>query len=237
MPARLSKIFLSLALAICLTNLARAQGALPTDFDMRIDMQLARQRMADALKGTKLPVDMNGSSVPRIETLPKPVAKNPDLAKIAEGYRQFPATNATRPADLPELMVFVSFSMPKESLERIVLQSEMTGAVLVLRGLKGNSLTRMGEEVAQLVGKHNVTAIIHPPAFTQFKVTQVPALVLAKPSQATRIGTDGCAVPSSYVKVDGDVTQDYALDLIERQAPAWAESARRFTAKLATRRP
>ena len=106
MPARLSKIILSLALVICLTNLARAQGALPTDFDMRIDMQLARQRMADALKGTKLPEDMNGSSVPRIEILPKPVAKNPDLSQIAEGYRQFPATNVARPADLPELMVF-----------------------------------------------------------------------------------------------------------------------------------
>ena len=237
MPARLSKIILSLALAIWLTTPARAQGSLPTDFDMRIDMQLARQRMADALNGTKLSADMNGSSVPRTETLPKPVAKNPDLAQIAEGYRQFPATTAARPADLPELMVFVSFSMPKETLERIVLQSEMTGAVLVLRGLKGNSLTRMGEEVAQLVGKRNVTAIIHPPAFVQFKVTQVPALVLAKPSQATRIGTDGCAGPTSYIKVDGDVTQDYALDLIERQAPAWAESARRFTAKLATRRP
>lgn len=25
---------------------------------------------------------------------------------------------------------------------------------------------------------------------------------------------------TSYIKVDGDVTQDYALDLIERQAPA-----------------
>ena len=121
--------------------------------------------MADALKGTKLPADMNGSSVPRTETLPKPVTTNPDLSQIAEGYRQFPATNVARPADLPELMVFVSFSMPKESLERIVLQSEMTGAVLVLRGLKGNSLTRMGEEVAQLVGKRNVTAII-PGMFT-----------------------------------------------------------------------
>lgn len=78
--------------------------------------------------------------------------------------------------DIPELMVFVSFSMPKEALERIVAQSEKSGAVLVLRGLKGNSLSRMGEELAALVGKRNVTAIIHPPAFKQFKVAQVPAL-------------------------------------------------------------
>jgi conjugal transfer pilus assembly protein TrbC len=132
-------------------------------------------------------------------------------------------------------MVFVSFSMPKESLDRIVLQSEKTGAVLVLRGLKGNSLTRMGEEVAQLIGKRNVTAIIHPPAFIQFQVTQVPALVLAQPSQATRIGSDGCAAPSSYIKVVGDVTQDYAFDLIERQSPVWSDVARRFNSRLGQR--
>jgi hypothetical protein len=39
------------------------------------------------------------------------------------------------------------------------------------------------------------------------------------------------------VKVDGDVSQGYALDLIERQAPAWSEVARRFAAKLEERRP
>jgi conjugal transfer pilus assembly protein TrbC len=93
----------------------------------------------------------------------------------------------------PELMVFVSFSIPRNSLERIVAESERTGAVWSCADFKGNSLTRMGEEVAQLIGKRHVTAIIHPPAFTQFKVTQVPALVLANASQATRIGTDGCA--------------------------------------------
>lgn len=213
-------------------NSAWAQAALPTDYDMR----LARQRMEEALKGAGLPKEMNRSSVPLIEALPKPVAKSPDLAKMAESYRQFPAATA-KSADTLELMIFVSFSIPKETLERIVIQSEKSGAVLVLRGLKGNSLTRMGEELASLVGKRNVTAIIHPPAFKQFKVTQVPALVLARPSQATKIGEDGCASPTSFIKIDGDVTQDYALDLIERQSPAWADAARRYAVKLAGRRP
>jgi len=214
-------------------NSAWAQAALPTDYDMR----LARQRMEEVLKGAGITKEMNRSSVPQIEALPKPVAKSPDLAKIAESYRQVPAATTAKSADTPELMVFVSFSMPKEALERIVLQSEKSGAVLVLRGLKRNSLTRMGEELESLVGKRNVTAIIHPPAFKQFKVTQVPALVLARPSQATKIGEDGCSSPTSFIKIDGDVTQDYALDLIERQSPAWADAARRYAVKLAGRRP
>ena len=194
--------------------------------------------MEEALGSGKLPKDLRVPSVPKVESLPKPEAMQADIARIADGYRQFPATsNRTGTSDSPELMVFVSFSMPRESLERIVIQSEKSGAVMVLRGFKGNSMARMGEEIAKLIGKRNVTALIHPPAFTQFKVTQVPALVLAKPSQATRIDTDGCATPTSYIKVDGDVTQDYALDLIERQAPTWADAARQFSLRLAGRKP
>lgn len=179
----------------------------------------------------------NPLSVPKTDALPKPVAKSPDISQIAESYRHASPPRSEMPSDIPELMVFVSFSMPKEALERIVAQSEKSGAVLVLRGLKGNSLSRMGEELAALVGKRNVTAIIHPPAFKQFKVAQVPALVIARSGQATKIGEDGCAAPASYIKVDGDVGQDYALDLIERQAPNWAEAARRYAARLAGARP
>jgi conjugal transfer pilus assembly protein TrbC len=226
-------LLIAIPMASFAVHLAWAQAALPTDYDMR----LARQRMEEALKGAGLPKEMNRSTVPLIEALPKSVAKSPDLAKIAESYRQFPAATTAKSVDTAELMIFVSFSMPKEALERIVLQSEKSGAVLVLRGLKGNSLTRMGEELASLVGKRNVTAIIHPPAFKQFKVTQVPALVLARPSQATKIGEDGCASPASFIKIDGDVSQDYAFDLIERQSPAWADAARRYASKLAGRRP
>ena len=218
----------------CFAAQAWGQAALPTDYDMR----MARQRMEEALGSGKLPKDLRVPSVPKVESLPKPEAMQADIARIADGYRQFPATsNRTGTSDSPELMVFVSFAMPRESLERIVIQSEKSGAVMVLRGFKGNSMARMGEEIAKLIGKRNVTALIHPPAFTQFKVTQVPALVLAKPSQATRIGTDGCAAPTSYIKVDGDVTQDYALDLIERQAPTWADAARQFSLRLAGRKP
>ncbi len=224
-------ILIAVSMASCAANLAWAQVALPTDYDMR----LARQRMEEALKGTGLPKEMNRLSVPQIEALPKPAAKSPDISQIAESYQKSPAVTPAKSANTPELMVFVSFSMPKETLERIIFQSEKSGAVLVLRGLKGNSLTRMGEELASLVGKRNVTAIIHPPAFKQFKVTQVPSLVLAQPAQATKIGEDGCASTTSFIKVDGDVTQDYALDLIERQAPAWADAARRYATRLGRR--
>jgi conjugal transfer pilus assembly protein TrbC len=211
-----------------------AQGALPSDFDIHAAQQKMRQAMeASVGQPTRQPVT---PVVPRIERLPKPQLAPSDIGQIAESYRSLPAAKPGATDRGQELMVFVSFSMPKSSLDRIVAESERTGAVLVLRGLKSNSLTKMGEEVAQLIGKRNVTAIVHPPAFTQFRVKQVPSLVLANASLATRLGTDGCASPSSYVKVDGDVSQGYALDLIERQVPAWSHIAKRFSSMLVERR-
>ena len=165
-----------------------------------------------------------------------PPTKTETLDDVVARYNNAKNESKGKPGQ-SDFIIFVSFSMPKEALERIVAQSEKSGAVLVLRGLKGNSLSRMGEELAALVGKRNVTAIIHPPAFKQFKVAQVPALVITRSGQATKIGEDGCAAPASYIKVDGDVGQDYALDLIERQAPNWAEAARRYAARLAGARP
>ena len=211
---------------------ALAQGVGPADSELRT----ARERMGSALNAIEVPKATGRPTVPDPTRLPQPATTGPDIARMAANYRQTAPSSA--PAkDVPELMVFVSFSLPKETLQRIVSQAEKSGAVLVLRGLHGNSLTRMGEEIARLVGDRKVTAIIHPPAFKQFKVRQVPALVLARSGQASKIGEDGCAPVSSFIRVDGDVTQDYALDLIERQAPAWAEVARRYAERLSGARP
>ncbi|WP_300320527.1 type-F conjugative transfer system pilin assembly protein TrbC [Accumulibacter sp.] len=209
-----------------------AQVVGPADGELRA----ARERMGSALNAIEVPKATGRPTVPDPTRLPQPATTGPDIARMAETYRQAPPSSAAG-KDVPELMVFVSFSLPKETLQRIVGQAEKSGAVLVLRGLHGNSLTRMGEEIARLVGDRKVTAIIHPPAFKQFKVRQVPALVLARSGPASTIGEDGCAPVSSFIRVDGDVTQEYALDLIERQAPAWAEVARRYAEGLSAARP
>ena len=211
---------------------AMAQVVGPADSDLRV----ARERMGSALNAIEVPKATGRATVPDPTRLPQPATTGPDIARMAETYRQAPPS-AFSGKDVPELMVFVSFSLPKATLQQIVGQAEKSGAVLVLRGLHGNSLTRMGEEIARLVGDRKVTAIIHPPAFKQFKVHQVPALVLARSGQAAKIGEDGCAPGSSFIRVDGDVTQDYALDLIERQSPAWADVARRYAARLSGSRP
>ncbi len=162
-----------------------------------------------------------------VTALPQP-ATTANLEDAAKQFRQQPLQ--TKPAT-PEMMIFVSFSMPRESLLRIVEQSEKTGARLIFRGFNSDKMTDMSKHLSALLGNHRVEAVIHPPAFTQFKVNQVPALVLAQSDAGDQLDS-GCAQPDRYVKVTGDVSQDYALEYIERTAPQWAATARLFGDKV-----
>lgn len=226
-------MFLATAWGLTLTPACAQVAPVP-----QAEVQAARERMAATLNAIAGAGDRGLAAVPELRNLPQPAAKAPDLGALAQG--RGPTGPGGRPAanaDVPELMVFVSFSLPRETLQRIVHQSERSGAVLILRGLTGHSLTQTGEEIARLVGERNVTVLIHPPAFQQFHVRQVPSLVLARSESAVQIDEDGCAPATSFIRVDGDVGQDYALDLVERQAPAWADIARRLAARLAGPRP
>ena len=165
---------------------------------------------------------------PDLSALPRPATTTADPADLARQFRQQPIQ--TKPAT-PEMMIFVSFSMPRESLRRIVEQSETTGARLIFRGFAGDKMTDMAARIGALLGQHRVEAVIHPPAFTQFKVDQVPALVLAQSDAGNQLDS-GCAQPERYVKVTGDVSQDYALEYIERTSPQWAATARLFGDKI-----
>jgi len=162
-----------------------------------------------------------------VTALPQP-ATTANPADVAKQFHQQPLQ--TKPAT-PEMMIFVSFSMPRESLLRIVKQSERTGARLIFRGFNGDKMTDMSKRISALLGNHRVEAVIHPPAFTQFKVNQVPALVLAQSDAGDKLDS-GCAQPDRYVKVTGDVSQDYALEYIERTSPQWAATARLFGDKV-----
>jgi conjugal transfer pilus assembly protein TrbC len=172
-------------------------------------------------------VNQYRAPAPDVTALPQP-ATTANPADLAKQFRRSPIQ--TKPAT-PEMMIFVSFSMPRESLLRIVEQSERTGARLVFRGFHGDKMTDMSARISALLGKHRVEAVIHPPAFGLFKVNQVPALVLAQSDAADQLD-NGCAQPDRYVKVTGDVSQDYALEYIERTSPQWAATARLFGDKI-----
>jgi len=237
-------------LALLLASVtALAQGVLlPSQEDVAKAMEKARDAMAKVQGGAgegtradgnvsvppKQAAPMQTPSTPNVNALPKPYAPAPDIAGIAEKYKDLGralAREQQRDASRVDLLVLVSLSMPQEALDRIIDQAEKAGATLVFRGLKGDSMIRMTDEIQALIGKRNVNIAIHPPAFQRFRVTRVPAVVLAR-GEASNVMENGCAKADTFVKVSGDVSIDYALDHIERRSSAWAEEARKFRSKI-----
>ena len=165
----------------------------------------------------------------KLDALPQP-STTVSPSDLAQQFSKPPVMVPIKAAT-HELMVFVSFSMPPESLRRVVEQSERTGAHIVFRGFKGDKLMEMSKYVAKLIGNHRVEVSVNPPAFTQFKVSAVPALVIALPTASEGLD-NGCAQATQYVKVTGDVGQDYSLDLIERTSPKFASAAQAFNRRI-----
>ncbi|MEW6164423.1 MAG: type-F conjugative transfer system pilin assembly protein TrbC [Pseudomonadota bacterium] len=202
---------------------------LPTTEEIQKAQSRAREAM-QRVPDTNQARQFHGGGMPNVEAMPQAAVPAPDIATIAEKYKELGRPSASKNGQ-PELMVLVSLSMPREALERTVMQAERAGAVLVFRGLKGDSMTKMGEEIQFIVGKRNVSAVVHPPAFQQFSVTKVPAVVIARP-EAGNVLENGCSQAGTFVKVSGDVSLDYALDYIERRSPTWGAIAKAYRSRI-----
>jgi conjugal transfer pilus assembly protein TrbC len=213
-------------------NSYAAERGNPLPEDEEIARAQARVREAmRAVPESTVAREQFGQAMPNTERLPKPGAKAPDIESIARKFKSIKNPSTAAGVGQPDLLIFVSFSMPREALVRTIEQAERAGGTLVFRGLKGDSMKRMGEEVRALIGDRNVSVAIHPPAFQQFTIRQVPAVVIAN-AKAGSVMEDGCSKPETFAKVTGDVTLNFALDYIERKSPEWAMAARSYRTRL-----
>lgn len=96
--------------------------------------------------------------------------------------------------DTSKILVFISLSMPSESLKRLFAEAEQQKAVLVLRGLKNNSF----KETAQVLGELRISASIDPNLFDKHQVTGVPTFVNVKNDET--------------LTLRGNVSLSYALE-------------------------
>ena len=222
---------LALLLAICLPGqgnsfAAESGNVLPGEEEIERAQARVREAMR-ALPESNVAREQFGQNMPKTERLPQPGAKAFDIEMIARKYQSMKSPSPAAGTGNVDLLIFVSFSMPREALVRTIEQAERAGGTLVFRGLKGDSMKRMGEEVRALIGERNVSVAIHPPAFQQFSIRQVPAVVIAN-AKAGSVMEDGCSKPETFVKVTGDVTLNFALDYVERKSPEWAKVARSY---------
>ena len=151
-----------------------------------------------------------------------------DVLDIAKQYSA--QTKTMDPQESNHLLVFVSFSLPEETLKRLADQVEKAKGVMVLRGFKEGSLKKTVQAIERMGLTHG-NIKIHPQAFTQYRIAVVPSFVLAK-AQAQSLDQEGCALPEDYVSVSGDTSIAFALEAIERQIPAFASQAAMYLTRL-----
>ena len=129
---------------------------------------------------------------------------------------------AAAPASAPvPLRIFITLEMPRASLQFLTDQAARSGAVLVLRGLKANSMRETLAAVSGLIGERQVAWTIDPEAFARYRVERAPTFVLSLDDRAepgASCGSD-CRTPATFVSVSGDVSLDHALETLARQRP------------------
>ena len=107
------------------------------------------------------------------------------------------------------IFIFVSFSMPKESIKGWIAQAQTIGAAVYIRGLINNSFKDTTKTVFELVKDQSGGLLIDPTLFKKYSITQVPAVVV----QDNNHSSSGQNNSNSTV-IYGDVTLDCALEKI-----------------------
>lgn len=93
-----------------------------------------------------------------------------------------------------QFYIFVSFSMPKESLRALAMEANKHNVVLVIRGLVENSFLKTATFVKDL----GESVVLDPLLFREYNVVVVPTFI-----EAHKAG---------YKKISGNITLAYALE-------------------------
>lgn len=81
-----------------------------------------------------------------------------------------------------DTIVFVSFSMPDESIKNLLKESAKYEASLVLNGLYNNSMDATLKKLGEFINKENNSSgiEINPNLFQEYQIKSVPAFVFKK---------------------------------------------------------
>lgn len=213
-------------------DIERVRREMPTVTDQDIDVARRKYRMPSDAELRSVPVP----SRPNIEALPQPKSRTPiDLEALARGYasQSDAMTQAQGLAIGPGLLVFVSLSMPRPTLQRLVDQAARAKASIVLRGFANGSLRDTVTQVQGLIGSRQVAVQIDPLAFDRYAVTRVPTFVLVRDgTRPVACASVSCAPADSFLRTSGDVSLDYALEHMRRSAPGFGPSADTFLKRI-----
>lgn len=147
----------------------------------------------------------------RPQTAVKPQHPQPQQ-KACSGCKAQPTATAALTQGQPALLIFVSASMPKESLRSLFAEATKIGGKLVFRGLQDNSFkqTQLFFQDAAIV------ADIDPAKFDDYAIRAVPTFVLIHGHQHDRL-TGHVSVPEALQQFhDKGVLKALAATLSQR---------------------
>ena len=192
-------------------------------------------------EATKALQGADGVPISALPDLPEPSAEllqraRQDITKLLDQAQGLPL-DPMRQKSGPQLYVFVSFSMPEITLKRLLTQASRIEASLILRGLIDDDMGKTKTRIAQLLeaDENGLTRIkggfaIDPTLFERFDIQQVPTFVLTD-TPAPRCTDAGCD-DVSYARLSGDTTLEYALQTMQREAPAMKASASKLLSRI-----
>lgn len=128
----------------------------------------------------------------------------------------------------PELFIFVSNSMPEQSLRQWASQADKAGGTLVLRGFIDDSPKKTIERVIELFGQNESSGFsIDPERFEQLAINTVPAVAIVLSQDIAHEGEQDHK--PLFEVVYGDVPLDEAFSMmIKRGKGRIAEAAKMF---------
>ncbi len=114
----------------------------------------------------------------------------------------------------PTVLVFVSFSMPHQSLEAILRDAKKIHATVVIRGLINNSFQSTMLRIAELVKTSGGDGmVLNPLWFKRLAIKQVPSVVVV-PEGSICFTKDACSEDRDYDRITGDIPLSAALKMI-----------------------
>ena len=155
----------------------------------------------------------------------------------AESHAGSLSGRLSEPPRGPEIIVFISLSVPGASLRQWSREAARIGAPLVLRGVApgglGATVKRVGAHLAEGAG-----AVIDPRLFRLFEVKAVPAVAVV-PGGVPPCESRGCSADPApaHDLVRGNIGLEAALRIVAEEGGPGRGTARRHLGKLRGEHP
>jgi type-F conjugative transfer system pilin assembly protein TrbC len=136
------------------------------------------------------------------------------LDQYAESQGVSPMTKKTTPS----ILIFVSFSMPEQSLLAYLRDAKKIHASVVIRGLIDNSFPKTFQRMAKLVQASNGDGVeLNPLWFKKFAIKKVPAVVVVQGDQYDELTGDvSLAAALRFIRDKGDSETRVASDAFDQ---------------------